>query len=287
VSPYMSNSTPPSSPPDAALFYADNGIAVLPLHTMGLELDPQSSEENPQYFSACDCSATMKALGKCSPAKHPISRLVPDGVLNATFDAPTIRSWWRECPEANVGGALWLSGLVDVAPDSIEWFAEFVGRGLPDTMRFASGGGDGHEHWLYRRGDLPRIQINKSGLYDVMTAGYAVLPPSRHRSGNPYRWIEWRPPIDHPLWLPEMVARQQLDHSVSTDPVEPVSTDVPPVNLLTPEQWATWANQAVPGMRSDALVDIARMLCELGYRDTEGIASILAERDLSLCGPER
>jgi DNA polymerase-1 len=274
------HSTPPGNLPDAALFYADNGIYVLPLHTMGL-VPSQSSEATPQYVPACDCSAATKALGKCTPAKHPVSDLVPHGVLDASIDQATIRAWWRERPEANIGGALWQSGLVDIAPDSVEWWAEFKARGLPDTAHFASGGGAGHEHWLYQRGDLPRVQINRTGLYDIMTAGYAVMPPSRHRSGNPYQWVEWRPPIGHPLWLTEMVARQRDDASVSTDPVIPAETGEPPI-ALNPEQLAIWEGRGPSNDRSNTLVDIARMLGEAGYQDVEGIASRLAERDITL-----
>ena len=256
----------------AAAQFANDGFYVLPLWWL----------EDKQ----CACRA-HGFTGQCKPGKHPIGNLVPNAHEDATTDVATVTAWWTLYPLANVGIALDRSGLVDVAPDSIEWFAEFTGRGLPTTMHFASGGGTGHEHWLYRRGDMPAVRIAKRGKYDVLSDGYCVAPPSVHESGLEYRWIDQVPPIEVPQWVCQFV----LDYLTERDAflglpdeaVTPAGVDVPPILELTVVQTAIWNNQAMPGIdRSNALVSIAKMLCEAGYQDAEGIASILAERDVAL-----
>src|SRR5438445_6925513 len=70
---------------DAALEYAGRGIPVFPVWGV--------------VGRRCLCGRT-----DCDrPGKHPIGRLVLNGVKNATTDDVTIRAWWREEPKANIG----------------------------------------------------------------------------------------------------------------------------------------------------------------------------------------
>jgi len=49
--------------------------------------------------NCCSC-------GDCncrSPGKHPIASLVPHGLKDASNDKATIREWWHQCPNANIG----------------------------------------------------------------------------------------------------------------------------------------------------------------------------------------
>jgi hypothetical protein len=66
----------------AALEYARRGWRVLPLHSV--------------IDGVCSCGD--KECG--SPGKHPLTR---NGSKDATVDEETIRRWWTEAPEANVG----------------------------------------------------------------------------------------------------------------------------------------------------------------------------------------
>src|SRR5262245_33617264 len=179
----MSNSTPPEEDgnvqsdtfPLAAIQYATDGYHVLPLK-------PRS--------------------------KEPIGNLVPRAHLDATTDLKKIRLWWSLYPYANIGIALGPAGLVDIAPDSIDWHGQFVAFGLPTTMHYASGGGDGHEHYLYRRGDMPMARIAFSGMFDVLSDGYAVVPPSVHPdTGNAYQWVDQVDPVDALEWVHGFVAK--------------------------------------------------------------------------------
>jgi Bifunctional DNA primase/polymerase, N-terminal len=41
-----------------------------------------------------------------SPGKHPIAKLVPHGIKDATLDLPTAIKWWTQYPKANIAIAL-------------------------------------------------------------------------------------------------------------------------------------------------------------------------------------
>jgi hypothetical protein len=110
-----------------------------------------------------------------------------NGYNDATRDEETIRAWWTATPAANVGIGLDKTGLVDIAPDCIEWADRFKANGLPHTTAYSSGGGAGHGHRLYRLppgGPVARACVPHQ--YDIMSEGNAVAPGSIHPSGNAY-----------------------------------------------------------------------------------------------------
>jgi hypothetical protein len=113
--------------------------------------------------------------------------ILKHGYNDATRDETLIRQWWAERPDANVGINLHRTGIVDVAPDSLEWEATFKAKGLPPTVMYTSGGGEGHVHNLYRLpkgGPIARACV--PGQFDVMSEGNAVAPGSIHPSGRAY-----------------------------------------------------------------------------------------------------
>jgi hypothetical protein len=130
--------------------------------------------------------------------------------------APTpdqVRVWWRRWPEANVAIVTGSSsGLVvlDVDPRhggdvSLAALERHWGA-LPPTIESVTGGGGRHLYFAHpggvvhnRVGLAPGIDLRGDG-------GLAVAPPSRHASGQRYRWVEGRGPEQatlHPLpgWL--------------------------------------------------------------------------------------
>jgi Bifunctional DNA primase/polymerase, N-terminal len=144
----------------------------------------------------CDCPSTYKEPDKngkvkCSPGKHPrFDKDIEHGRKDATIDEATIRRWWSMWPHAGIAIDLETAGLVDIAPDSIEWHAEFIVRGLPNTATFLSGGGDGHQHYLYTRPPGCAItKINRTGEFDIQVNALAVMPPTMHASGRRYQWL--------------------------------------------------------------------------------------------------
>lgn len=146
--------------------------------------------------AAADLVAAGWAVFPCHPsgprAKSPVSALVPHGHLNASRDPEVIRRWWRECPNAMIGGAVPPSLLViDIDPrndGSLEAIEALVGT-LPETLTVWSGRNDGGRHLYFLRptGDFTSSRL-PVGI-DLKVHGYCVLPPSLHpATGAPYRW---------------------------------------------------------------------------------------------------
>jgi len=102
----------------AALAYAARGWQVLPLWW-------------PVATGGCACG-----LPECDGAgKHPIRRLVPHGLLDATSRLQTVGDWWRSAPQANVGSgpasrAAWSSSTSTARPQAR---ASRIGR-LPHPL---------------------------------------------------------------------------------------------------------------------------------------------------------
>jgi hypothetical protein len=258
----------------AALLYAALRWYVLPLHT-------------PDAFGACDCPKR----GDCpKPGKHPRTQ---HGLDDASIDQDRVSRWWSQWPQANIGVDLARSGLVDIAPDSLEWFAEFTARGLPPTLSFVSGGGDGHAHHLYARPEGCAIyRDTHTGEYDVMSAGYAVMPPSLHASQRVYTFTPMpggellAPPSElAPAWVVELLNRKG-QHRAAADASPREGDDSPPVDLRGEalERWHGRLYESKPqgGVdRSYSLWWLAVVLLEAGCRP-RFVEQLLAERDVAL-----
>lgn len=194
-------------------------------------------------------------------------------------------------PHANIGIDLARSGLVDVAPDSVEWQAQFIAWGLPQTLCFASGGGEGHTHHLYARPENCAVyRACESGQYDVLSNGYAVMPPSLHRSQRRYAWTFPRGgPISTtdtpaPKWVLDMLsARSQR---AAAPPHSEHDADAPPIELSgdARERWygrlfERKANGSVD--RSYSLWWLAVVLLEAGLSRLF-VEDLIAQRDMAL-----
>ncbi len=173
--------SPPSACADAdplaaALHYAGQGRAVLPLHT-------------PDANGRCSCRDTA-----CPDVgKHP---RVQGGLKSATTDPKVIRKWWAMWPDANVGirtGAE--SGLVvldiDVAKggrETLDQLEAAHGSLLP-TLTVETGGRGLHYYFAHPGG---RVRNNAGRLGPGLDlrgdGGYVVAAPSLHRSGRHYCW---------------------------------------------------------------------------------------------------
>lgn len=256
---------------DAALRYASIGWPVVPLHT------PTNG--------VCDCRDTFRkgALVRpggvnCSkPGKHPRTE---HGLDDATTDEVRIRRWWATFPTANIGVDLKGAGLVDIAPDSLEWQAEFIARGLPPTWSFRSGGGDGHEHHLYTRpASCPAYRSCKPDQYDVMANGYAVMPPSLHLSGQHYAWLSTPATViiqpEGPEWATGMLqaaygARSQTNGTTRHVDLSAPSETAP---ALTGDALARWSGQTAI-YKTDGSVDRSLSLWTIGCDLAKAGASI-------------
>lgn len=137
--------------------------------------------------------------GDCKrPGKHPIGKLAPQGLKDATRDPEIATAWWRMAPYANIGvptGAV--SGLVVLDVDTAKYgedslfdLTQRFGP-LPFTVMALTGGGG--MHYLFAHPGPP-LKIRNSvenlgpGLDVRGDGGYIVVAPSSHLSGRRYEW---------------------------------------------------------------------------------------------------
>ena len=194
---------------DVALEYAARGWRVFPLHGV--------------VNAACTCGRR-----DCSfPGKHP---LVRRGLYEATTDERVIVEWWRQWRSANIGiatGAHSGMAVIDVdLPEALASFDRLMDAGLPRTLVGLTGGGG--THLVYASDDaelgnsagrLPGVEDDLPGIDLRANGGYIVAPPSVHRSGGSYEWLDAnRTVAPTPEWLkqPERVD-VALDDVAGTD----------------------------------------------------------------------
>jgi hypothetical protein len=140
---------------DHALAYAGLGIPVMPL------FEPRSG-------GSCSCGNP-----RCrTPGKHPRNR---NGLKAASTDPAVIHTWWTTWPRANIGGR---TGIVfDVcdidSADGIQAVRPLLGAGHSAIPLVRTGSGGWH------------LLFTPTGL----GCRVGFLPPSRHASGDTYRFI--------------------------------------------------------------------------------------------------
>jgi len=230
----------------AALQYASRGWLVLPLHTP----------------TGTDCSCGKPDCEH--PGKHPRTE---HGFHDATTDEATIRRWWFQWPDANIGVATGtVSGIavLDIDPrhggdESLADLERQHGT-LPDTVESITGGGGRHILFAYPGGYVKSRSI-APGIDIKGDGGYIVAPQSRHATGGQYEWELLSHPDDTPLaplpdWLLTMIA------SPSAEPVP-----------LTAEEAAV-----IPeGNRNGTLTSLAGTMRRRGMSEDGICAALLAE----------
>jgi len=177
---------------DAALGYAHRGWRVFPLHGI--------------VNGACTCGR-----GECGSAgKHP---LVRRGLYEATTDTRVIKEWWRRWRSANVGVATGAESGIAVVdldlPVGLQSVDRLIAAELPVTLAGLTGGGGAHLIYMCHddtlgnsAGRLPGLDGDLPGVDLRANGGYVVSPPSLHRSGQTYSWLDpARAVADAPAWL--------------------------------------------------------------------------------------
>jgi len=215
-----------------ALAYARRGWPVFPLHT-------------PIEGGGCSCG---KLCG--TPGKHPRTRR---GFKEATTDEETIRNWWRQWPQANIGIATGeTSGIlaVDIDPKNGgagTWSRIQIDNDMgPLTISVNTGSGGWH-HYYQRPTDRGVVKSKanaiKPGIDTRCDGGYVVAPPSLHVSGARYSFREGADPADAelqpcPPWLLALLYPQPGP----TPPPKPLPGTTTPTDgwLLTAFRAANW-----------------------------------------------
>ena len=187
---------------NAALAFARHDHAVLPL--------TWPARINGRLLCSC-----RRAADCIAPAKHPLGRLAPNGLLSASTDEATIRKWFTDEPAANLGVRTDGLIVIDIDPRHggdaslavLERDHEF-----PPTWRVLTGGGG--EHVIFKCPAGAAVNSSSASSNPLLGPGvdirsrhgYIVAPPSRHLSGRSYCWnVDYHPadiPIDEaPSWL--------------------------------------------------------------------------------------
>lgn len=156
-----------------ALAYASRGWHVFPVYEM-----------TPGGICSCSKGANCheKARGKHPRTAH--------GFKDATTDPETIRAWWTQWPDANIGIATGeVSNLVvwdfdTYKPDAV--LPEHLGD-WPETLEVRSGGGG--KQFFFKYAHTAAKGNDAFHAVDIKSdGGYVVAPGSIHRSGHHYEW---------------------------------------------------------------------------------------------------
>lgn len=125
-----------------------------------------------------------------------------NGHLDATSDTETIRRWFEQQPEANIGLSLAASGYVAIDIDSYKancvWDEYCKDKLLPDTRIHKSPRGGHHYIFQSQPGAAYPGQLCEG--VDVKHDGYIVLPPSSAEGGQ-YTCVAARAIAPAPVWL--------------------------------------------------------------------------------------
>jgi hypothetical protein len=157
-----------------------------------------------------------------SVAKHPVRRLVPHGLLDASSEPALIVQWWRSVPYANLGirtGAESALVVIDVdGATGLRTLRQLTAAHAAFRAAWSSTGSGGwHAYFAHPGAAVPSSAGRLGDGIDVRgEGGYVVAPPSLHRSGQAYRWAadprgggpatspDHLPPL--PGWLLELAA---------------------------------------------------------------------------------
>jgi hypothetical protein len=176
---------------DAALDYIHYGLALFPIW-------PALPAKGGGFICGCGRSSCDR------PARHPLGRLVPHGLKDASADAARIQHFWHCRPDANIGCATESIVVIDIDPrhgGALATVENAHGR-LPPTWAAATGGGGSHIY--FQAPPAPALICNSTsklgnGIDVRASGGYIVLPPSNHISGGHYAWQAGCAPDQLPL----------------------------------------------------------------------------------------
>lgn len=178
----------------AAQSYIALGWHVFPIHTM---LDVEGDDKQ-----VCSCGTD-----RCPDAgKHPT---IKRWQKESSKDPVKILEWFGpDAAPANIGIVTGeLSGItildIDISPGhaGAETWAEIVSEhGEPDTLTAQTGSGGSHLVFRYNSVLKTASNVLGKGIDCRNDSGYIVAPPSRHRSGGVYEWLNW-PDDSEPVLL--------------------------------------------------------------------------------------
>lgn len=231
---------------EAALHYAEMGLAVFPLQERG---------------------------------KEPITH---NGFENASTEERQIRLWWKRNPNANIGIATgsMSGGLVAIdmdidkekGKDGYRVFTNWCMQNylvLPDSWLSITGRGG--YHLLYRSLFPVPSKIGWLDDVDIRAEGaYIVAPPSVHPNGTKYEWEQ--APDEY-----ELVTSEDID-------VEYVFNSVVASNYKDKSKPLTIPEEIPEGQRDNFMFKLACKYQAMGMSDSAMLAA-LQEENKNRCKP--
>jgi Bifunctional DNA primase/polymerase, N-terminal len=254
-----------------ALAFARHGHAVLPL-TWPIRV-------NGRWICSCRRAADCTA-----PAKHPLGRLAPNGLLSASTDPHLIRKWFTDEPQANLGVVTDKLIVLDIDPrhDGDTSLAALErDHDFPPTWRVLTGGGGEHVIFKCPKGTVIGSSSASSnpllgpGVDVRARGGYIVAPPSRHLSGRAYAWSVDHHPAEIPLaeapaWLVEALTAGKQPGSVARRDAA---------------QWAIYKAGLVTEYRDMAVASVAGKLLRAVSLDPAFVATLVHDWNARHCSP--
>jgi hypothetical protein len=165
---------------DQALQYEEAGFSVIPVHFIGAD-------------GRCSCGSA-----RCrSPGKHPKVTWRANQTTRLTADE--LRKSLADPKTTNVGIVTGpVSGIMVLDIDGEEGLKSLKDAGypfesFPITPTVKTGGGGLHLYFRYPEGDPIKTQAGILHKVDIRAqGGFVVAPPSMHKSGKRYAWMEGR-----------------------------------------------------------------------------------------------
>lgn len=190
----------------SAAVYAEHGVAIFPIHPRGkLPALPRCPHATDRDGNNLTGPALAEHAADCDLDGH--------GFYDATTDPDTVRRWWADTPDANIGIACGANNILVIDVDGPEGRQaldqlQHAHQPLPDTYQVITGRAEGSgRHHIYRQppGQLIRSSKHRLGhpkLEIKGDGGYVIGPPSIHESGRPYvAEGHWTGIADAPTWL--------------------------------------------------------------------------------------
>jgi len=167
---------------------------------------PAAPVQNEMLTAALEYAArgwhVFPLLAGCK-GSEPGAHLLKNGHLGASSDPATVRQWWTQWPDANIGMSLAASGLVALDPDTYkadcEWSAFIADKPMVETLlqRSARGG----QHYVFTAEAGAKFPGQLCGGVDIKHEGYIMVAPSTFEGGR-YEWQTDIAPVACPAWVP-------------------------------------------------------------------------------------
>jgi len=235
---------------------------------------------NPKLDAALDAASRGFRVFPISPGSKKPPKDFP-WKERATTDAATIRGWWTEAPDSNIGIAAG-HGLLVVDADTkdgkpgLDSLDMLDMLGLPAGLRVATPSGGVH---VYLAAGSHRNRVGSvpghPGI-DIRSDGGYVLGPGSVVDGKPYRILVDTHAIDaSPTWFDELLRADAPEHMPKSE--QPLVELDRPENIARASAWlANAAPEAIEGAGGDdATYRVAAKLRDLGLSEASAVDLML------------